>query len=337
LQPNIPEWLEWGSEDSGKGDGRLKIHPLISNFVSAYGMDVFYTNYDRDNPPKYVLDPRGWEQVSDIIYDNNGVLAKELIENKVGTAIATSLIAFAKKPVITLEDVVNENYFVNEIPSSPDGKLALALSLRYADKDEVGIVREFIRDHLGEEILATYDTTYVGDDSEKAIFINRLEVERRLDEERRLSEGIKPEMVQKQEPKEASQNNYGNHNKHPDKFHITVDFFWDPVISKSIHCDEEWKANYLTQVFDRMGKTWCDGSSYLDNPSIYNHNGSTTCYTNKGTFESITSSKQRQKHVFEFEEVDLTKYITEEENEDIWRKLPTGKEGAYADMRELPF
>ena len=293
-------------------------------------MDVFYTNYDRDNPPKYVLDPRGWEQVSDIIYDNNGVLAKELIENKVGTAIATSLIAFAKKPVITLEDVVNENYFVNEIPGSPDGKLALALSLRYADKDEVGIVREFIRDHLGEEILATYDATYVGDDSEKALFISTLE------EERKQNKSESSEEVQMQTSEEIPQNNYGNHNKHSDKFHITVDDFWDPVISKSIHCDEAWKASYLTQVFDRMGKTWWDGDSYAQE-NCYGMFKEETCYSNIGSVEGLSESKQRKRHVFEFEEVDLTKYLTEEEIEDIWTKLPTGKEGAYADMRELPF
>jgi hypothetical protein len=57
----------------------------------------------------------------------------------------------------------------------------------------------------------------------------------------------------------------------------------------------------------------------------------------RDTFESIVDSKQMRKHVFEFEEVDLTKYLTGEEIEDIWRKLPTGKEGAYEDMKELPF
>ena len=140
LEPNVKEFIEWGSEEISAG--RNKIHPLISNFIACYGVKTLYQAYDPDNPPKHVIDPRAWEQVSDIIYDNDGELAKELISNKVGEELATSLIAFAEMPMIGLEDVLNDNYEANDIPQEADRKYALAISLRIASNEEVGKVRE---------------------------------------------------------------------------------------------------------------------------------------------------------------------------------------------------
>lgn len=174
LKLDIQQWLEWGSEPSKKGNGRLKIHPLVSNFVGTYSNQVFYSPYDSEEPPKYAIDPRGWEQISDIIYDNNGVIAKELIENKVGKAIATSFVAFAGTPPLMVEDVISGNYDQSDIPSQFDAKYAVALSLRSANMGEIQKVREFIGKNLGNEILSMFDAVWVGDDSEKAICIANL-------------------------------------------------------------------------------------------------------------------------------------------------------------------
>lgn len=171
LKPDIHQWLEWGSEQSDKGEDRLKIHPLVANFVGAYGSQVFYSPYDSENPPKYAIDPRGWEQVSDIIYDNKGQIARELIENKVGKEIATTFVAFAQTPPLMVEDVINKNYDHDDIPTQFDAKYALALSLRSASIEEIQQVREFINDELGAEILAMFDLVWVGEDNEKAIYL----------------------------------------------------------------------------------------------------------------------------------------------------------------------
>ena len=174
LKPDVDLWLEWGSEQSEKGNGRLKVHPLVANFVATYGDEVFYSPYDSENPPKYAIDPRGWEQISDIIYDNNGLIAKELIENKVGKEIASTFIAFAKNPPLMLEDIIEHNYDHNDIPVQFDARYALALSLRYANMEEIQQVREFIHDELGAEILSMFDVAWVGNDNEKAIYLESL-------------------------------------------------------------------------------------------------------------------------------------------------------------------
>jgi len=174
LKPDVQLWLEWGSEKSNKDPDRLKVHPVVSSFVGSYGSQVFYSPYDSEDPPKYAIDPRGWEQVSDIIYDNEGVIARELIENKVGKEIAASFIAFAQTPPLMVEDIIDKNYDYSDIPSAFDAKYALALSLRSADIEEIAQIREFINDELGSEILSMFDVIWAGDDNEKAIHLASL-------------------------------------------------------------------------------------------------------------------------------------------------------------------
>ena len=173
LKPEIQQWLEWGSEPSGK-DGRTKIHPLVANYVATFGKKVFYSPYDTEEPPKYALDPRAWEQISDIIYDNDGYISTELIANKTGKDIATSFVDFAKTEPITVEDVVEDNFDISEIPVNFDAKFALAMSLRNANFEQIVKVREFVGKYLGNEILATFDSIWVEKSDEKAIFLDEL-------------------------------------------------------------------------------------------------------------------------------------------------------------------
>ena len=174
LKPDIQYWLEWGTQLSDKGDGRFKIHPMVASFVSTYGNKVFYSPYDDENPPKFAIDPRGWEQISDMIYDNNGVIARELIANKIGEYNTASFIEFACTPHITLESILNHSYQQDQIPQTFDAKYALALSLRFAKISEINEVRNFVAT-LGSEILAMFDTVWVGNDNEKAIYLANLQ------------------------------------------------------------------------------------------------------------------------------------------------------------------
>ena len=173
LKPEIQQWLEWGSEPSGK-DGRTKIHPLVANYVATFGKKVFYSPYDSEEPPKHALDPRAWEQISDIIYDNDGYISTELIANKTGRDIAISFVDFAKTEPITVEDVVEGNFDISEIPVNFDAKFALAMSLRNANFEQIVKVREFVGKYLGNEILATFDSIWVEKSDEKAIFLDEL-------------------------------------------------------------------------------------------------------------------------------------------------------------------
>lgn len=177
LEPDVPDWLEWGSEKSRKhpeDPERLNIHPIVSSFVGTYGKDVFYSAYDEENPKQWAMDPRGWEQVSDIIYDNKGVIRRELLESKMGKELAAHFLIYAKNPPLSLEEIISKDYNSYDIPQGNDAKLALTYSLRYVDEKNVGTVRDFIGCHLGAENRAVFDSLWIGKSDERALQIAQM-------------------------------------------------------------------------------------------------------------------------------------------------------------------
>lgn len=168
--PDIISWLEWGAGESGKGEGRLKIHPLVANFVAAFSEQVFYSPYDSEEPPKFAIDPRGWEQVSDIIYDNNGVIAQELIENKIGAEIAQSFVFFAEQNTISVEDIVKGKIYENDIPQKIDEQYAFLYTLRFCTEEQFPKVLEFVKKNFYTELAALFVKIWVGNSAERAIF-----------------------------------------------------------------------------------------------------------------------------------------------------------------------
>ena len=149
----------------------MNIHPLVSSFVATYGQKVFYSSYDEEDPKQWAIDPRGWEQVSDIIYDNKGYIRRELLESKMGPELAYNMMAYAQNPPLSLEDVVNGEYSNEDIPYGHDARLALTLSLRHTDGRQIGRVKQFIRKYLGSENEAIFDSLWIGENDEKALQI----------------------------------------------------------------------------------------------------------------------------------------------------------------------
>lgn len=178
IKADIAEWLEWGSEKNNKYPEeaeRLNIHPLVSSFVGTYGKKVFYSSYNEEEPKDWAIDPRGWEQISDIIYDNKGVIRRELLENKMGRELASSFLAYAKNPPLSLEEIINGEYSSYDIPRSHDARLALTMNLRHVDEKNVGKVRRFIEKNLGAENRAVFDSLWVGKNDERALQIAQMQ------------------------------------------------------------------------------------------------------------------------------------------------------------------
>ncbi|MBD5388704.1 hypothetical protein HDR63_00415 [bacterium] len=165
LKLNMADWLEWGAER--RRDGRPNLHPLVAGFV-ANNSNVFYSAYDEEKPQKWAVDPRGWAQVSDMIYANNNVLRSELLENKIGPENTAALIAFAHAPMITLDDIVSGTANPSMVPRTFEGQLAMAGGWTRATDDQVVKVRNFIEKYMLPEIRAVFDSMWAGND------INRL-------------------------------------------------------------------------------------------------------------------------------------------------------------------
>lgn len=311
LTPNVAQWLEWGSEPSLKHPGRPKVHPLVSAFVATYGDKVFYSAYDSEEPPKFAIDPRGWEQISDIIYSNKGVIAKELIENKVGENIAASFMAFAKNPPLMLEDVLENNYDFMDIPSSFDERYAMALSLRHANEQQIPQVRKFIEKELGAEIASMFDSVWVGDNNERAMLVNELQQQEQKELKQQETKKNKQNKTKNQSSKINTKTNSAGKTNSSGTKTFTLDQFIDrDRKTLGIACNHEWQAKLICEALHNKGETWVTGESYLVNP-VWENEG--VVYYNNGTYTSIEESADCDIDVlYDFYDVDLSKYLSKE-------------------------
>lgn len=230
LDIDIESFIEWGSEK--RADGLTKIHPLVSLFIAEKGKKVFYSKYDPENPPKFTLDPRGWEQVSSIIYANNNTLSIKLLSDKLGTKVANELISFAKRAnFLTLKDILSGNY-IGKIPFSTEGKDFLVCNLRYTDKKDVGSVRQFIKKHLGQDRLEKFDRLWIDGQQDKKDYLDKLDAEqeeqRLREEERRLKE----EELERERREKEEQEKIKNKQKEEDFFNLLDDTFSTDYLKK---------------------------------------------------------------------------------------------------------
>lgn len=85
---------------------------------------------------------------------------------------------------------------------------------------------------------------------------------------------------------------------------ITLNEFWNDSELCAIHCDTEEKANILLKAFDKMGKKWCDGSSYLKY-NLWGEYKEGTCYSNEGMYCYKKHYLGMNYKIYEFEEVEL--------------------------------
>lgn len=85
---------------------------------------------------------------------------------------------------------------------------------------------------------------------------------------------------------------------------ITLTEFWKKSYKNlAIHCNTEEKAKTLLKAFDKLGKKWSSGSSYLDSNFI--NKLSDYCYSNHNKFCEYEHYRLMGYKIFEFEEVDL--------------------------------
>lgn len=85
---------------------------------------------------------------------------------------------------------------------------------------------------------------------------------------------------------------------------ITLTEFWNSKEKLVIHCNTKEKANKLLKAFDKIGKTWSTGLSYLKMNYWYEYEED-TCYSNNNLYEYIDYYKSRQTKIYEFEDIDL--------------------------------
>ncbi|MDR0850562.1 MAG: ATP-binding protein [Christensenellaceae bacterium] len=170
-------WIEWGYEMKSDGSGQTKIHPLVSAFVMG-NTEVLYSGYDDEaGDHKPTLDPRKWEKVSEVLYkaEKRGKISQDRISDMVGKDVASSLCEFVSRPQITVEDIKKKDYEHIPMENISDQMFVLG-SLLNTSKDDKNIVKKFIKDELGEEMYAVYNSIEygrMGTQTDKTLDLNK--------------------------------------------------------------------------------------------------------------------------------------------------------------------
>ena len=308
LEPKIQDWVEWGQKIDNE-TGHDRIHPVVRAFVSA-NEKLFCSNYDPEDPPKYALDPRAWEQVSDVIYASKGRIATEIIENKIGKNNATKFINFAKQYVsISVQDIISGNYSRSKLPSKADEIYAFVLTLTTATNEQVGIVRDFIQNEFGNEYLKKYDLAWIGTDLERALVIDTIN-------KKKIAKSIASKIGKEQGQGFDKSANIDDgsvkikSDKLKNMFGVTIDECLDKNSPKPhkviINSKEQYDA--LARVLGSRGATWHSGDKY----STYNIEAWAPKYSEyyidvrEGKFGSAGLSDE----AVDISEVDMTNDLT---------------------------
>lgn len=155
IKTTTESWLKWASENN--------IHPAIYSYIAYRNGKTLRSKYDGEKPN---ADPRKWEMASKMLYKTGN---PEMLRALVGEDITREFVEFCNQPVITLDDVINNNYTEKDVKAlNTAEKYATTMGLTQVDDDNLEKVRGFAKD-LGPEFGAIFDSLWTHGDE------NRLE------------------------------------------------------------------------------------------------------------------------------------------------------------------
>lgn len=184
IDTTINDWLNWAitpdknyeSLDYQKRDNSSKIHPAIYAYIAynnALGKEVLRTRYDGKKPN---ADPRKWEMASKVLYATK---KPEMLRSLIGKDLTKDFIAFCTQRVISIEDVLKENYTEEDLKMDTSKKYITIVNLSLADEENIEVVRDFVA-KLGRELLATFDLLWTHGNEARLEKLQELKLEKSL-------------------------------------------------------------------------------------------------------------------------------------------------------------
>ncbi len=154
IKTTTESWLKWASENN--------IHPAIYAYIAYKKGKTLRSEYNGEKPN---ADPRKWEMASKMLYATGN---PEMLRSLVGEDITREFVAFCNQKVITLEDVLNDNYTKDDIQAlNTAEKYATTIGLTQVDEDNLVKVRSFILSELGEEFCSLFDLQWCHGDERR--------------------------------------------------------------------------------------------------------------------------------------------------------------------------
>ena len=156
IETTVESWLQWASENN--------IHPAIYAYIAYKKGESLRSKYDGEKPN---ADPRKWEMASKMLYATGN---PEMLRALVGEDITREFVQFCNQQVITLDDVINENYTERDIQNlNTAERYATAMGLSQVKEEQLDKVRNFVIG-LGAEFVAIFDSLWIhGDEARMEI------------------------------------------------------------------------------------------------------------------------------------------------------------------------
>ena len=151
IETTTESWLKWASEHN--------IHPAIYAYIAYTNGESLRSKYDGEKPN---ADPRKWEMASKMLYATG---RPEMLRALIGEDITREFCQFCNQRVITLEDVLNDNYTESDLQMNTSEIYATAMGLSQVDETNFEKVHNFIL-KLGAEPCALFESLWAhGDES----------------------------------------------------------------------------------------------------------------------------------------------------------------------------
>ena len=153
IKTTTSSWLKWASENN--------IHPAIYAYIAFKGEKALRSECNGEKPN---ADPRKWEMASKMLYKAGN---PKMLRSLVGEDITKEFVAFCNQKVITLEDVLDDNYTEIDIQAlNTAEKYATTIGLSQVDDTNLEKVRGFVAG-LGAEFGAIFDALWTHGDESK--------------------------------------------------------------------------------------------------------------------------------------------------------------------------
>ena len=174
----VNKWLDWALTppktyqrlDYKKPEPIPKIHPAIYSYIAykAYkGKDVLRTPYNGKTPN---ANPRKWEMASKMLYQTDN---PEMLRSLIGVELTKDFISFVKRQVVTVDDVINNNYDDSVFSMDASQQYSTAVGLSLVDDEYFDIVRSFMK-KISEEACRAFESMWARDNVNRLLKIEEL-------------------------------------------------------------------------------------------------------------------------------------------------------------------
>ena len=177
-QVDKQSWLDWATGikkasqvEHKEQQDEARIHPAIIAYIMSRGGEVLNQDLDEENP-SIVTDPRKWEIASHVLYATKNPYA---LVPAIGDDPTADFASFVASIQISVDDVISgkaQPAYYSQYSISQ--KYATVLGLASATENQLPKVRQFISEAFGKEMLATYDSLWIGNDVERAQIISEI-------------------------------------------------------------------------------------------------------------------------------------------------------------------